>query len=299
VDRHIGTLWATLYFSSVYSSAVRALLPNRRLIHWLQSPGYTNPLYRGIWPDIRAAIHGWACRRADVLVACSKAVAADYEGCFNLPPIRVIYGGVNDEALPSPISVTDRSETRRRYGVSDDAKLITIAARYSIDKGHSTLLGALQLLKDRHGIRPMCIAAGQGVLLDSLRTETAERGLDAQVRFVGSLPQPELFRLMQSSDVVAMPSLQEALGLAAMEAMALGTPLVVSDYYGLAELAAGGAAFRADVGSAASLAEALRQALGDSEERIRVCEAARRRIQESFVVSKISMQWKSTLTNAS
>src|SRR5439155_18765993 len=71
-------------------------------------------------------------------------------------------------------------------------------------------------------------------------------------------PREDVPALMAACDVVVIPSLREGQSLAALEAMAAGRPLVVSDVGGLAELArASGAPWTVPPGDASALAEAL------------------------------------------
>lgn len=297
VKGKFDALWATLYFAHVHAAMVGAVMPGLPLILWHQSPGYTNPVYRGVWPSIRAAIHGLACRRAYLNVACSKAVAEDFEQVFSLPKMPVIYNAVPPESLPGPIDRETRESIRSLYGVADNEFLLTIAARLSRDKGHHTLIEALGMLSGQ-GARAICVAAGDGPLEPELRAHVNRKGLGGSVLFVGSLPQPELFRLMQSSDAVVLPSVQESLGLAAIEAMAIGTPTVLTNYYGLAELAADGAAFTAPAGDAAKLAEAIRSALHDRQMRGSVISVARERVTKKFIIHAIIPKWAAVLRTA-
>lgn len=290
-------VWATLFFAQVHSAAARALRFGRPLILWHQSPGYTNPVYTGAVAKCRSIIHGWACRIADACVACSNAVADDYQRSFRTGPLTVIYNAVPPSELPGPLSPEERKRLRALYGDGDSRPLLTVAARYSPDKGHKHLIDALAILKER-GIRPVCVAAGRGPLEAALRSQARRLGLTDDIRFAGMLPQAELFRLMQASDAVVLPSIQESLGLAAIEAMALGTPAVVTDYYGLSELAAGEAAFTARPADAASLAAAIERAIGDMEARGRIVRNARARIAESFVIPAILPRWAEALQKA-
>lgn len=290
-------VWSTLFFAQVHSALMRTLFSSTPLILWHQSPGYTKPVYVGLIPKCRSIIHGWACRVADAAIACSVAVAEDYQRSFGTGPLPVIYNAVPPEALPEPISAEMRNDVRGVYGAGDSRPLLTIAARYSPDKGHGQLIDSLSILKKR-GIRFVCIAAGRGPLEAALRAQADQLGLADDIRFVGLLPQLDLFRLMQSSDAVILSSIQESLGLAAIEAMALGTPTVVTDYYGLSELAAGGAAFTAAPSDPASLAEAIELAISDEGARVRVAQRAKVAVAANFVVPVILPRWADALHTA-
>ena len=288
-------IWAPLFFGQLYAAMLRATTRNVRLIVWLQSPGYTNSLYRGLWPSVRAYIHGLVIRRADYVVACSKAVAKDYEQSFKLTPLTVIYNAVSHDHLPPILSGAERAKIRQRYAIPSNALLLTVGARYSIDKGHSYLLRAIAILEKEFGIQVYCVAAGQGTLKAALQNEARTLGIEKRIRFEGFLKQQDLHKLMQASTLVVLPSVQEAWGLTAVEGMALGIPTVVTNYYGLAEVAAGGAAFVCLPADPTDLAHAIRRALTDETARQSVAKVAQMRVEQELTVAKIAGQWLQVL----
>lgn len=104
-------------------------------------------------------------------------------------------------------------------------------------KGLDTLLSALALLKDEspqfhlsvYGL-PTTATQNQYKLL------TAKLGVSDLVSFVGHISREDLPRVLAKSDLLALPSYQEALGLAAIEALAIGIPVVGSRVGGIPEI---------------------------------------------------------------
>lgn len=288
-------LWASLYFGQLYASILRSRRDDLRLLVWLHSEGYTNPLYTGLWSKIRRRIHARGLRCADRIVAVSRAVADDYEKSLGVRNIGVIYNGIPMEELPPPIPAAERRDVRRNFNVPNDAPLLTVPARFALDKGHRYLFDALSILTKATPLRPHCVLAGVGPLEAQFRAEVERLGLAELVHFGGGLEQQNLFKLMQASDAVVLPSLQEPFGLAVIEAMALGTPTVISDHYGLGEVAEGPLAFKARPGDAESLADALRRALTDEPARLKMAQAARPYVKKRFAIEKIATQWAKLL----
>ena len=97
-----------------------------------------------------------------------------------------------------------------------------------------------------------------------------------RVRLLGHVPRPDLMALVRGARAVCFPSLYEGFGLPAMEAMALGTPVLTSTASCMPEIVAD-AALCADPRSVAALAEALRVLDGDAELRARLAAAGPRR----------------------
>jgi N-acetyl-alpha-D-glucosaminyl L-malate synthase BshA len=106
-------------------------------------------------------------------------------------------------------------------------------------------------------------------------------GLQNDVRFYGEMDDPaDLYR---SSDVFLLPSESESFGLAALEAMACGVPVVASDVGGIPDVVKDGeTGFLAPVGDVIAMAEAARRLLTDRPLHQTMSLLARRRVEESF-----------------
>lgn len=95
-----------------------------------------------------------------------------------------------------------------------------------------------------------------------------------------SLPNSEVKKLMASSDVLVLPSISDAFGLVVLEAMALGTPVVVSDHVGAAELVEEGkSGFVFPSGSAEAFVNILGMLADDRGQLPRLSESAKRAIR--------------------
>ena len=89
-------------------------------------------------------------------------------------------------------------------------------------KGYDVLIRAMQTV-DGH-----CTIIGEGPLLADLQQLTTDLGVSGRVRFAGRLPRDEIKRLFHTAQVFAFPSVTEAeaFGIAQIEAMAAGLPIV-------------------------------------------------------------------------
>ncbi|MFG1610942.1 glycosyltransferase [Actinoplanes sp. NPDC049265] len=135
------------------------------------------------------------------------------------------------------------AEARRKWAADGDVLLVH-CGRLSAEKKPRRSLAALAALR-AEGVPAVLVVAGNGPLRQSLQEEAAARGLPA--RFTGYLrDREELATLLATADVVLAPGPVETFGLAALEALASGTPVVVSaesalpEVIGDAGLAAGG-----------------------------------------------------------
>ncbi|MEU9173588.1 glycosyltransferase [Streptomyces sp. NPDC048420] len=136
---------------------------------------------------------------------------------------------------------------RARYAREDETLLVT-CTRLSVEKRPSTALDALESLV-RRGRRAVLVVAGDGPLRPRLEQRARERGLP--VTFLGHVSERGLLGALQASaDVCLAPGPAETFGLAALEAMACGTPVVVSASSALPEVIGSAGAVAADRGEA-------------------------------------------------
>jgi glycosyltransferase involved in cell wall biosynthesis len=129
--------------------------------------------------------------------------------------------------------------------------------------------------------------AGSGTDESRLRSLAERLGLGGVVSFLGW--QEDVNALHRRWQVLAQPSLHEGFGLAALEAMAAGVPVVASATGGLPELVEDErTGFLVPVGDVEALASRLERLLEDEALRIRMGEAARRRAVRSFSVEEMA-----------
>ncbi|MEU6595604.1 glycosyltransferase [Streptomyces flaveolus] len=161
---------------------------------------------------------------------------------------------------------------RDRYARGDEA-LLVMASRLSVEKRPGTALDALEALL-RRGRPAVLVVAGDGPLRARLEQRARDRGLP--VTFLGHVSdRTALGALQASADVCLAPGPAETFGLAALEAMACGTPVVASASSALPEVI--GSAGAAAAGGGEAFAHAVELLLDRAEPERR--EAARARAE--------------------
>jgi glycosyltransferase involved in cell wall biosynthesis len=121
------------------------------------------------------------------------------------------------------------------------SRRILFLANVGVRKGIYTLLDAFARV---HALRPdaTLVIAGGGPALDDVRSRIAAAGLTRSVEVLGNVGRHDVAPLLHRSAVFCAPSLGEPYGMSAIEAMAAGVPLIVTDTGGLAEVADDGGA---------------------------------------------------------
>ncbi len=194
------------------------------------------------------------------------------ERCSVAPP------GVDVERF-SGVGADEVEQLRRELGLARDAKIVVNVARFDPGKGQETLVRALPKLL-RGGGRVAMVFVGDGPTRPAVEQLARKLGALDAVRFAGF--REDVQRCLALADVVAFPSVREGFGLAILEAMAAGRPLVVYDLPTLGEIpGAAQAAAVAPMGDEAAFADNLRDLLNDPQ-RCRAMGRAGRSIAAGF-----------------
>ena len=176
--------------------------------------------------------------------------------------------GIKAEVIPNGVAYerfADTDPAARRAWKQRLGRYILTVGGIEPRKGSLDLLEAYALLRTEHPDTALVIAGGE-TLFDyrdyRARWEARAQELGVHPTVLGPVPDDDLPPLVAAADAFAFPSVKEGFGLAAMEALAAGTPLVVRDLPVLREVFADAARFAA---TPAALAEQLRAALTAAE----------------------------------
>ena len=124
----------------------------------------------------------------------------------------------------------DIVELKKRFGVLEGEKVISIVARLEDIKGHDYFIDAADMLLDR-GIKAKFFIAGTGSYEEQLRKKVSALGRENDIVFTGFLTDVE--NLLRITDIQVNASYgTEATSLSLLEGMSLGIPSVVSDFGG-------------------------------------------------------------------
>jgi len=180
----------------------------------------------------------WLARltRSRTIAVSQAAASLLIDGGVPRNRVNVILNGIEprffDDETEAGLAV------RRQLGIPDEAPVIGTIARLSPEKGHRQLLAiAREVVAQRPEARFLIV--GSGPLNDELRATATELGLADNVIFTG--PRRDIPALNHALDIFLLPSREEALPLAVVEAMAAGRPTVASNVGGMPEVVVDGA----------------------------------------------------------
>lgn len=120
---------------------------------------------------------------------------------------------------------------KRTLGITREATIIFMSARFNAAKDQSTLIRALKLIPDK---KINLVLAGDGPLRKDAEMLVKNLNLTERVHFLGF--RNDIPNLIQTSDICVLSSNWEGFGLVAVEYMAAGKPVIVSDVEGLNDI---------------------------------------------------------------
>lgn len=243
------------------------------------------------------SVEWWLANRADALVTCSTAMRREVAHLFDLDAaaITVIHNGISSRGWR--VVSSEVSSARQRYS-PDGSPLLVFFGRLEWEKGVHDLVAALPRIRARHpGTR--LVVAGKGRQEAELQATARKHRVFRSVDFVGHLTDRDLRATLAAADAVVLPSRYEPFGIVALEAAAVGAPLVASTAGGLGEVVVDG---RTGVsfppGDVSALASAVHRVLADPRAARARARAARGRLSVDFDWDRIASATASVYASA-
>ena len=199
-----------------------------------------------------------ARRHADLVLVPSDATATECRAAgFDPERIRVVPWGVDI----APVHEADVVAARERHGL--DRPYVLFVGTIEPRKNITALLRAYALLRERYRVTTgLVLAGGVGWQSEQIFEEVEQLDLTDHVTFLGRVNNGDLLYLYNLARCLAHPALYEGFGLTPLEAMASGTPVVVSNVSSLPEVV-GDAGLLVDPNDVEDLAVALQRVLTD------------------------------------
>lgn len=120
------------------------------------------------------------------------------------------------------------NDLREEYKLSSNSRIVLSVGELNKNKNHKIIIKALSVLKDKN---IHFFIAGNGPLKSKLEKLAVKLKVEKQVHFLGY--RRDLKSIYKSADVFVLPSKREGLGLAAIEAMSFGLPIITSNKHGI------------------------------------------------------------------
>ncbi|MEN9935452.1 MAG: hypothetical protein RLZZ387_2031 [Chloroflexota bacterium] len=219
--------WSAVPAGAVALALCRTLgLPYALWVSGPDIPGFERR-YRALYPLLTPVIRATWRGAARVIAKCAEEVDMIRAVDRTASPV-IIPNGVDLGAFAPAAAAPDEGPLR-----------VVCVARLIERKGQHHLIAAVRRLADE-GLDVRLELVGTGDALDGLRRQARELGVAERVTFAGYVPREQIGERLAAAHVFALPSYNEGLALAGLEALASGLPLVLSRTGGTDDLVAEG-----------------------------------------------------------
>ena len=226
-----ATVVAVNLYQALYVACATPLLAHRPRIVALVNTS----TFRG--RRMRKRLYQWVLARFDLVVHGSQAQSRFWE-VAGTPRAHekstVIYNGVDSAHFDPIVAFEAAKRLRASLGVKPEALLLGSVGRLAPEKNHEVLLTTLRRLRvarvDAH-----LVIAGSGPLREQLLRRAAELEIADRVNLIGEFE--DVRPVLAAIDVFVLPSIAvESFSNAALEAMSMGRPVILSDIGGAREM---------------------------------------------------------------
>lgn len=235
----------------------------------------------------------WGERVIAISDAVKEHLVKDFKVSENR--IRLVYNGIDlvrnqksVTSLPrqSEIVRGNQKEIKEKFGLKE-GQVVGIIARLSEVKGHRYLITAMKKVIEEIP-NAQLLSVGDGKIKEGLEDLARSLHIENRIHFISAVSDTAL--ALSVMDVFVMPSLQEGLGLAIMEAMRAGIPVIGSSVGGIASLVRDGqTGILAAPADSEGLAMAIINILKDRKKARALCDNAAKMIVKEFSLERMAL----------
>ncbi|MCL0090494.1 glycosyltransferase [Dehalococcoidia bacterium] len=276
-------------YYSIQSIIVHHYAKKYNIPYVLQAHGSLTTFFqKGMQKRIFNAIWGYRILRdTSKVIAITKTEAEQYKSMgVNKNKIEIVPNGIDlfeFDNLPA------RGEFRKKWGINDSQKVILYLARIHKIKGPDLLAKAFaELLRNLNNVK-LVIAGPNDGYLPSLKKSIADLEISNKVLFTGPLYGEDKLKAYVDADIYVLPSIYETFPISVLEACACGTPVIVTDRCGIADVIDGRAGLVVPYDKD-QLRDAVLHMIGNDILRREFGEKGRLLVRERFNWEKIAEQ---------
>lgn len=243
----------------------------------------------GIHDDVQRYINDteWLLTyESSEVIVNSNYMKCELQRLFGLPfeKINVIPNGIN---LNNFSGIEKDYDFRRKYAM-DNEKIILYIGRLVHEKGVQHLISAMPKIINGYNDTKLIIG-GKGGMLDELREQARNLGIENKVYFTGYLSSKDVQKMYKCADIAVFPSTYEPFGIVALESMLAGIPTVVSDIGGLNEIVNHGVdGMKSYAGNSNSIADSVLTLLYNHQLCDNITKNAKAKVKKEYNWNKIT-----------
>ncbi len=172
----------------------------------------------------------YAVKNADHIIAVSKATKRDllrFYPHLTKEKITVVHHGFDAVRWQKKVNEREVKKVLQKYNITSGQYLIHVGA-VQPRKNLKTLIDAFVQVKEKHKNMKLVLVGGNGWLWQKTREYAQKNKYTQDIIFTGNIPFEDVVTLVRSAKVFVFPSLYEGFGIAGLEALASGTPVVAA-----------------------------------------------------------------------
>jgi glycosyltransferase involved in cell wall biosynthesis len=286
-----ATVVAVNLYQALYVACATWMLPNRpRTVALVNTSTFRGRrvwkrIYQGVLARFDMTVHGSQAQRNFWLASNRRAHDNS----------SVIYNGVDAAHFEPVVAFEEAKRLRAKIGAGPQGLLIGTVGQMRPEKNQEVLLTALRRLRVS-GVDAHLVIAGDGPLREFLHRRAVELEVADRVAFIGEVD--DVRAVLTAMDVFVLPSTSvESFSNAALEAMAIGRPVILSDIGGAREMIDDGIeGYVVTPTELAARLPALIAALyADRRKRQQMGQAARNRAQTRFSVTSMAAAYRALI----
>ena len=219
-------------------------------------PVKTNLVHRAIMPQV--------ARQANLVITASESARQEILHYLPVTPekVRVVYGSISQQFLTVP-TTEQQAAVKHHYGL--DFPYILMVGTLEPRKNHARFIEAFsQLIEQEHLPHHLVLVGAHGWKEKELDLRAKAGKAAERIHFLGYVPDEDLNSLYRGAAAFVFPSIHEGFGLPMLEAMACGTPTLISSDEALMEVAGPYTALVADPYSVEDMARQTFRLLTDT-----------------------------------
>lgn len=247
--------------ASVYGRLLKIKFPNLKTVYTVHGFHF----HKGA-PFINWAIYypieKIMSKFTDTLVTMNEE---DYKRSkkFNIKSLHHI-NGVGVDLSKYSLENFDRFEIRERLNIDKDDFVILMIAEVNKNKNHKQVIDAINILKDKGIENIKVICAGDGVILEDIKSYIKEKNLQDNIYMLGF--RTDIEELIVSCDIGILMSYREGLPRNIMELMACKKPVIGTNIRGIRDLVIDGVnGYLVEVGDSVSTSEKIESIYNDKQ----------------------------------
>ncbi|MHB8388440.1 MAG: glycosyltransferase family 4 protein [Acidiferrobacteraceae bacterium] len=282
--QRIARLWSVNQYPMLYARLAAQGLP----FSVRQVVGINTTDFYSSYERLQMLLYAPMLRRMATVVFGSTTQQEAWIGRYRLPAARttVIHNGVDLQHFAAPVAARARTQ-------ADTGLILGMVAQFRPEKGHGILLDAIARLR-REGVPVRLLLVGDGPELSAIRERARRLELNGAVEFAGRTKDVRPY--LASMDAFVLPSLAvETFSNAALEAMASGLPVILSNIGGASEMIVDGeCGFLCPPGDVTALTLAIRRLMDPAMRRV-FGTAAQARVAAQFSVDAMVQRYEEVL----